>query len=85
VALVNPSAAKMLQLASDNLTGRKLSKLHTPFAEALNRLQVGESQVISQQGRRRVKCQKSHYLDRGLARHFILIKNQLRGLARENT
>jgi len=82
VAMVNPSAAKMLQLASDNLIGRKLTELHTPFADALNRLQVGEPQVISLQGRRRVKCQKSQYLDRGFARHFILMEELTEELRR---
>jgi nitrogen fixation/metabolism regulation signal transduction histidine kinase len=82
IAMVNPSAEQILQLASENLIGRKLVELHTPFAEALNCLHVGESQVIPFQGRRRVKCQKSQYFDRGFARSFILIEELTEELRR---
>lgn len=74
IAMINPSAAKMLQLAPENLIGKRLEEIHTPFAGTLSRLLTGESQVIPVQGRRRVKCQKSQYLDRGFARSFILME-----------
>ncbi len=82
VAMVNPSAAKMLQSSPENLIGRRLAEIHIPFAEALSRLQIGEAQVISVQGRRRVKCQKSQYLDRGFARGFILMEELTEELRR---
>jgi nitrogen fixation/metabolism regulation signal transduction histidine kinase len=82
ISMLNPSAEKMLQAASENLAGKKLAELHTPFAEALSRLKAGESQVIPLQGRRRVKCQKSQYLDRGFARHFILMEELTEELRR---
>ncbi|MCI0694293.1 ATP-binding protein [candidate division KSB1 bacterium] len=82
IAMVNPSAAKMLQLAPENLIGKKLAAIHTPFTETLSRLLVGESQVIPVQGRRRVKCQKSQYLDRGFARSFILMEELTEELRR---
>jgi nitrogen fixation/metabolism regulation signal transduction histidine kinase len=82
IMLVNSSAAQMLQTAPENLTGKKLTDLHTPLAEALNRLKIGESQVIPFQGRRRVKCQKSQYLDRGFTRHFILLEELTEELRR---
>ncbi len=82
IAMLNPSAEKILQAASENLTGKKLVELHTPFAEALSRLKAGESQVIPLQGRRRVKCQKSQYLDRGFARSFILMEELTEELRR---
>ena len=82
IMLVNPSAALMLQTAPENLTGKKLAELRTPLAEALNQLKIGESQVIPFQGRRRVKCQKSQYLDRGFTRHFILLEELTEELRR---
>lgn len=82
IAMINPSAAKMLQSSSESLLGKQLVELHTPFAEALSRLQIGESQVITAQGRRRVKCQKSQYLDRGFARGFILMEELTEELRR---
>lgn len=82
IAMINPSAARMLQLAPENLLGKKLTEIHSPFAGALSRLLVGESQVIPVQGRRRVKCQKSQYLDRGFARDFILMEELTEELRR---
>lgn len=56
------------------LPAKNSSKFLTPFAEALNQLKVGESQAIPLQGRRRVKCQKSQYLNHGFACSFILME-----------
>lgn len=82
IMLVNPSAAQMLQAAPENLTGQKLADLHTPLAAAINQLRSGESQVIPFQGRRRVKCQKSQYLDRGFVRYFVLLEELTEELRR---
>jgi nitrogen fixation/metabolism regulation signal transduction histidine kinase len=82
IAMLNPSAENMLQAGAEHLIGEKLAELHTPFAEALHQLKAGESQVIPFQGRRRVKCQKSQYLDRGFARSFILIEELTEELRR---
>lgn len=56
------------------MIGRKLSAVKSPFADALNELEVGESKVVPLLGRRRVKCHKSEFLDRGFPRHFILME-----------
>ncbi len=82
ILLVNPSAALMLQVVPKDLTGKKLADLHTPIAEALHQLKIGEAQVIPFQGRRRVKCQKTQYLDRGFTRHFILLEELTEELRR---
>ncbi|MCI0489491.1 MAG: ATP-binding protein [Blastocatellia bacterium] len=74
IALANPAAERMLQATKAELSGRKLSEIETPFASDLGRLKAGESKVIPLLGRRRVKCQKSHFLDRGFVRHFILME-----------
>lgn len=74
IALVNPSAARMLQATKDELVGKKLAELNTAFTSELSELAPGESKVIPLLGRRRVKCQKSQFLDRGFPRHFILME-----------
>jgi two-component system, NtrC family, nitrogen regulation sensor histidine kinase NtrY len=74
VALVNPSALKMLGLPRENLIGRKLDELPAPLAPALGALAVGEAKILPLQAGRRVRCQKAQFLDRGFARHFILIE-----------
>jgi two-component system, NtrC family, nitrogen regulation sensor histidine kinase NtrY len=74
VALVNPSALKMLGLPRESLIGRRLDELPTPLAPALGTLAVGEAKVLPLQAGRRVRCQRAQFLDRGFARHFILIE-----------
>jgi two-component system, NtrC family, nitrogen regulation sensor histidine kinase NtrY len=74
ISLVNPSALKMLGLPRESLIGQQLGELPTPLAPALDELAVGEARVLPLQAGRRVRCQKAQFLDRGFARHFILIE-----------
>ncbi|MEK7729528.1 MAG: ATP-binding protein, partial [candidate division KSB1 bacterium] len=82
IALANPSAAKMLQADAANLQGKSLAELHSPFAEALSRLNLREAQILLLQGSRRVKCQKLQFLDHGFARSFILLEELTEELRR---
>jgi nitrogen fixation/metabolism regulation signal transduction histidine kinase len=74
VTTVNPAAELMLQQSAGDLIGGKLSELKIPFASALDDLKLGEARIISLTGRRRVKCQRSQFLDRGFTRDFILME-----------
>lgn len=74
VAMCNPSAERLIQAGAEDLIGKKLSEINTPFARELGSLKPGESKVIPLLGRRRVKCQKSQFLDRGFLRDFILME-----------
>jgi nitrogen fixation/metabolism regulation signal transduction histidine kinase len=77
VTTVNPAAERMFQESPAGLIGGKLSDLKTPFTLALDGLKPGEAQVLPLNGsigRRRVKCQKSQFLDRGFPRDFILME-----------
>jgi len=74
VTTVNPAAERMLQQSAVELIGGKLSELKTPFARALDGLKPGEARIMPQTGRRRVRCQRSQFLDRGFTRDFILME-----------
>src|SRR5262245_25602742 len=74
IAMVNPVAIRMLACESSQLLGKQLDELNTPFARALSQIKLGESQLVALAGRRRVKCQRSQFLDRGFTRDFILIE-----------
>lgn len=43
------------------------------FVEELKTIQVGESQVLSNEEGRRFRCQRSEFVDRGFRREFLLI------------
>ncbi len=74
ITMVTPSALRMLQIPIETLMGKKLSEINTPFTNELSGLRPGESRVMSLMGRRRVKCHKSQFLDRGFNRHFIMLE-----------
>ena len=74
VTTVNPAAERLFQQSVGDLIGGKLSELKIPFAGALDDLKPGEARIISLTGRRRVKCQRSQFLDRGFTRDFILME-----------
>jgi nitrogen fixation/metabolism regulation signal transduction histidine kinase len=74
IAMVNPGTERMLQIPAAELMGKRLEALNSSFVDTLSRLEVGESRVIPLQGRRRVKCQRSQFLDQGFPRSFILME-----------
>ncbi len=74
IVMANPAAEKLLQLPLREAQGKKLDELSLPFAQALSALPLGEAQVLSLAGRRRAKCQRSQFLDRGFTRDFLLIE-----------
>ena len=82
IAMVNPAAERLLQMDAAELAGKKLAELANPLTEALGSLAVGEVRVIPLQGRRRLKCQKSYFLERGFPCSFILLEELTEELRR---
>ena len=74
IAQANPSAARLLGRAEDDLNGRRIDEIGSDFANALKDLELGESRVVTLTGRRRVKCHKSEFFDRGFPRTFIMME-----------
>jgi nitrogen fixation/metabolism regulation signal transduction histidine kinase len=52
-------------------TGRKRSQ---DLIDQLDALPLGESKLLVDTDGRRYRCQRSHFFDRGFARHFLLIE-----------
>ncbi len=74
IAMVNPAVEQILQLASSELIGKRLSELNSAVASAMEDIKLGESLVLPLTGRRRVRCYRSQFLDRGFTRDFLLIE-----------
>jgi two-component system, NtrC family, nitrogen regulation sensor histidine kinase NtrY len=74
IATVNPAAEKLLQLPASQLLGKKLAALPLPFAQSLAEVLTGEARVLPLIGRRRAKCQRAQFLDRGFTRDVLLIE-----------
>jgi signal transduction histidine kinase len=74
IDLVNPAAALMLGANESVLAGRRLEETCLPMALELERLPVGESRILAPRGRRRVKCSRSEFRDRGFQREFFVLE-----------
>ncbi|HUU45676.1 MAG TPA: ATP-binding protein [Acidobacteriota bacterium] len=79
---VNPVAAQLLQATPDELSGRTLGELPVPLAAGLGAIPVGGSEVITWQGRRRLKCSHSEFHYRGFPRSFVVIEELTEELRR---
>jgi nitrogen fixation/metabolism regulation signal transduction histidine kinase len=71
---VNPRALKLLDLAEKDLLGKSLDELAHPILRQIKTLESGGSKTITHLGINTYKLQKSHFIDRGFARHFVMIE-----------
>ncbi|CAL1518973.1 ATP-binding protein [Chitinophaga sp. MM2321] len=71
---VNPTALQLLGGEEKMLTGQLISDLDHPVLQQIIKLKSGESVTITLNGINTYKLQKSHFIDRGFSRHFIMIE-----------
>ncbi len=74
VQQVNPKASALLGLAPGELLGRSLTEIDKPLMEEIRSLNSGEGKTISLDGVHTYKVQRSHFIDRGFARSFVMIE-----------
>lgn len=78
VSLLNPRAAALLGVDAPSIVGRALDEAGTPFAAALAGIarDAGrrDARIVPLGGSRRVKVQRSEFLDRGFARAFLVLE-----------
>ena len=74
ISFANPSAESLLQRSLSELKGKKLIELKNPIGRALEELSMSQSVIVSLRGIRKVKCHKSHFLDRGHPRTFYMLE-----------
>ena len=74
ITMVNPAAEQLIHVIEKELIGQELSRLQLSFSSNLGSLKAGESDVFSMPGRRRIKCHRAQFLDRGFTRDFILME-----------
>jgi nitrogen fixation/metabolism regulation signal transduction histidine kinase len=74
IASVNPKAQTFLDTEQPAVIGQALAETHHPLLQELADLPSGESRTVSLNGIEMYKCQKSHFVDRGFQRYFIMIE-----------
>jgi two-component system nitrogen regulation sensor histidine kinase NtrY len=71
---INPRALLVLGIPEKELIGNAIDELHHPLFEQTRLLNAGETITVKLAGINTYKLQKSHFIDRGFQRNFIMIE-----------
>jgi len=72
---INPKAIQILGIEAKLAVGHSIEELTHPLFDQIKNLKSGEAVVIKLDGINSYKLQKSHFVDRGFSRHFIMIED----------
>jgi two-component system, NtrC family, nitrogen regulation sensor histidine kinase NtrY len=75
VQQINPKALQLLGVPAEEVLKYPVDRLSHPLLQQVKRLSSGEGVVIKPDGINTFKLQKSHFIDRGFPRHFIMIED----------
>lgn len=71
---INPKALQVLAMEEKQVLGRFVAELTHPVTRQIATLQSGHARTFTLNGAITYKLQKSHFIDRGFPRHFIMIE-----------
>ncbi|MBE9586430.1 PAS domain-containing protein [Mucilaginibacter sp. JRF] len=71
---VNPKALQLLQLDENQVVKRKVNELEGDVFNQIASLKTGETKTLKLIGHVTVKLQRSHFIDRGFPRHFVMME-----------
>ncbi|MBA4851394.1 PAS domain-containing protein [Emticicia sp. BO119] len=74
IANINPKVCEILSTPAEELIGKSVFDFDKVLLQAISTLKTGESKTISLNGIQTYKCQKSHFIDRGFPRFFVMIE-----------
>jgi nitrogen fixation/metabolism regulation signal transduction histidine kinase len=75
VQQINPKALQISVVEEKDVLNYPIDKLDHPLFRQIKGLQSGASIVIKPDSINTYKLQKSHFIDRGFSRHFIMIED----------
>ncbi|HTE12850.1 MAG TPA: ATP-binding protein [Chitinophagaceae bacterium] len=75
VQQLNPKALQLLGMEEKDILRKSVHELPGAVLREISKLQSGESKTINLNGAETYKLQKSHFIDRGFARYFIMIED----------
>lgn len=75
VQQINPKALQVLGLDIKEVIGYSIDALKHPLFKQIKELKSGENIVFKLDGISTYKLQKSHFIDRGFSRHFVMIED----------
>jgi two-component system nitrogen regulation sensor histidine kinase NtrY len=71
---VNPRALQLLGLSEPDLLKRNISEIANPIIKQIQQIDSGASKSFTIDGTATYKIQKSHFIDRGFPRYFVMIE-----------
>jgi two-component system, NtrC family, nitrogen regulation sensor histidine kinase NtrY len=71
---LNPQALQLLAVEEKGLLGKPIDEIAHPLIQEIAKLASGESKTINFNGIETYKVQKSHFIDRGFPRYFIMLE-----------
>lgn len=71
---VNPKAIQFLGVNEKSIINKQVEEIDHPLMRQLSELQSGEAKTISLHGVTTYKLQKSHFIDRGFPRVFVMME-----------
>jgi len=74
VRQLNPKALQLLNLQEKEVLQKAIHTGNHPILQEIHLLASGESKTIHLNGAETYKLQKSHFIDRGFARYFVMIE-----------
>ena len=75
VTQINPKALQILGMEGKQVLGYSIEKVVHPLFRQIKELRSGQNSVFKMDGINTYKLQKSHFVDRGFSRHFVMIED----------
>jgi len=75
VQQINPKALQVLGIDEKAVIGELIGELAHSIFKHIKALKSGETEVVKLDGVNSFKLQKSHFIDRGFSRHFIMLED----------
>jgi two-component system, NtrC family, nitrogen regulation sensor histidine kinase NtrY len=72
---LNPKALQLLGMEEKDILRKSVHELPNGVLREISKLLSGESKTINLNGAETYKLQKSHFIDRGFARYFVMIED----------
>ncbi|WP_245770773.1 sensor histidine kinase [Mucilaginibacter polytrichastri] len=74
VQQINPKALQILGVGDKQVLNQPVGNVSNELLQQVTNLKSGETKVLKYGGASTYKIQKSHFVDRGFPRHFIMIE-----------
>ena len=69
---INPKASELLN--NQKIENKSVHEIPNPIIQQVAQLKSGESKTVTLNGASTYKIQKSHFIDRGFPRHFVMVE-----------